>query len=64
MISYLLTSIDEGLLLTQLLDHDSKYYTTRPIAAGDVLPPEPVQTRTRVVILVHPKDFPVATRKG
>jgi hypothetical protein len=22
---------------------------------GDVLPPEPVQTRTRVVILVHPK---------
>lgn len=34
------------------------------IAAGDVLPPEPVQTRTRVVILVHPKDLPREHEKG
>lgn len=34
------------------------------IAAGDVLPPEPVQTRTRVVILVHPKDLSRVHEKG
>jgi len=76
-----LTSIDERLLLTQLLDLDSEYlkmllvhnlsncikifdHMPALIAAGDVLPPEPVQTRTRVVILVHPKDLSRVHEKG
>ena len=43
-----------GMFHSQKVSRD-RWWSCDFALQGDVLPPEPVQTRTRVVILVHPK---------